>query len=140
MKGKFSALVICPSLALIEQQVNYLNGINLRAVALTSRVVAPERYVLLDQLREGGSDIKFVYVTPEMINYGGQVAVLVRDLCARGDFSFVVIDDGLRFEGFRENLGYLRELRETNRDLKWIIMTTASNAEITHMRCHIRAS
>lgn len=126
-------LVICPDLDLIDQEVTKLNGLNLRAETITSNVVAPERYELSDELREGDTNIRFFYVTPEIIGYGGRVAELVEELCEREDFAFVVVDEALIVEGFRENVVYLRELREANQNLKWIVMTSSED-EIDEIR------
>lgn len=139
MNENGKALVICSSLALIEQQVNYLNSLNLRAVTITHNVVDHERSILMNELRSRESNIKFLYVTPEMIEKSNTVPPLIRDLCESGSFSFVVIDDGLRLEGyrddrFRENVVYLRALRERNVKLKWIVMTTSSEAEINQIK------
>lgn len=117
-------LVINPSLALIDEEVSYLNGLNMRTETITHQVVAPERYEISDELREGDSDIRFFYVTPDIIKYGGRVAELVEELCERGDFLFVVLDESLFYEGKRENVECLRELRAANPTLKWVIMTS----------------
>lgn len=127
-------MAICLDLKVfIHQQVSFLNGKNLRAETINHKVVAPERYELSDELRDGGSNIRFFYVTPEMIGYKGRVAELIEELCMRQEFSFVVVENSLVIEGFRENLAHLRQLRKINPNLKWIIMTSDAN-EIDEIR------
>ena len=129
--------MISPSRVLTEQQLEFLNKKGkLKAVTIDNSFDFEDRDEVFHDLKTDRA-IKFFFVSPEIIGYGGRVAAMVRELMESNLITRVVIDNGLRqglgeekFHKFRENISYLRDVRELFPEIQWTVMTTSSDDEI----------
>lgn len=86
------SVIISPLISLIEDQVDAMNGIGIKAVFLNS--TTPQQHIiseLQNPALNGG--IKLLYITPEKLYRSELVNGLVKDLCYRGMVSRFVVDE-----------------------------------------------
>lgn len=128
-------IVISPSLALIKNQVDYLNdinsrtGFNVQAATINSKVQGDEREDIIDRLLNS-SEIKFLFVTPEILAFGRRILDLVKDLACNGKIFQIVIDNDVKDRGYRPDINSLKKIRRDNANIPWIVLMTGSPAMI----------
>lgn len=58
-------IVFSPLLALIKDQIDYLNNININAVSLNSKTPSKEKHRIINDLKSVKPETKLLYITPE---------------------------------------------------------------------------
>ena len=79
-------LVITPLIALMKEQVNRLNGMEIKSVAIHSGMTAEEIDIALDNCIYG--NVKFLYISPERIS-----TKLFQAKAARFNLSLIAVDE-----------------------------------------------
>ncbi|XP_078426976.1 ATP-dependent DNA helicase Q5 isoform X2 [Cetorhinus maximus] len=85
-------IVISPLIALIQDQIEHMRVLNIRACSLNSKLSLEERKVVLSDLNCGKPSIKLLYITPEMAASNTMLPV-IDSLLARHLLSYLVIDE-----------------------------------------------
>ncbi|KAJ6261087.1 ATP-dependent DNA helicase hus2/rqh1 [Drechslerella dactyloides] len=110
--------VISPLLSLMEDQVDHLKALGIRAYMFNSSVSAEEKREILKELRSqtAAESIQLLYVTPEMLANSVTLEKVMFSLHQRGLIARVVIDEahcvsqwGHDFRKDYKELGRLRE-------------------------------
>ncbi|XP_070779385.1 ATP-dependent DNA helicase Q5 [Enoplosus armatus] len=85
-------LVISPLIALIQDQVDRLKGLNIPACSINSKLPAGERRLILADLGSSSPKLKLLYITPEMVASPSFQPCLM-GLCSRGLLSYLAVDE-----------------------------------------------
>ncbi|XP_076609430.1 ATP-dependent DNA helicase Q5 [Chaetodon auriga] len=85
-------LVISPLIALIQDQVDRLKGLNIPVCSINSKLPAGERRLILADLGSSSPKLKLLYITPEMVASPSFQPCLT-DLCSRGLLSYLAVDE-----------------------------------------------
>nr|XP_046272322.1 ATP-dependent DNA helicase Q5 isoform X2 [Scatophagus argus] len=85
-------LVVSPLIALIQDQVDRLKGLNIPACSINSKLPAAERRLILADLASSSPKLKLLYITPEMLASPSFQPCLT-DLCSRGLLSYLAVDE-----------------------------------------------
>ncbi|KAM9346027.1 ATP-dependent DNA helicase Q5 [Symphorus nematophorus] len=85
-------LVISPLIALIQDQVDRLQSLNIPACSINSKLPAGERRLILADLGSSSPKLKLLYITPEMVASPSFQPCLT-DLCSRGLLSYLAVDE-----------------------------------------------
>ncbi|XP_069510866.1 ATP-dependent DNA helicase Q5 isoform X2 [Ambystoma mexicanum] len=85
-------IVISPLIALIQDQVDHLVALQIRACTLNSKLTLAERRKILDDLESEKPLIKLLYITPEMAASATLRATLT-SLLARHLLSYLIVDE-----------------------------------------------
>ncbi|XP_038552693.1 ATP-dependent DNA helicase Q5 [Micropterus salmoides] len=85
-------LVISPLIALIQDQVDRLKGLNIPACSINSKLPAGERRLILADLGSSCPKLKLLYITPEMVASPSFQPCLT-GLCSRGLLSYLAVDE-----------------------------------------------
>ncbi|XP_070703751.1 ATP-dependent DNA helicase Q5 [Pempheris klunzingeri] len=85
-------LVVSPLIALIQDQVDRLKGLNIPACSINSKLPAGERRLILADLGSSSPKLKLLYITPEMVASPSFQPCLT-DLCSRGLLSYLAVDE-----------------------------------------------
>ena len=85
--------VISPLLSLINDQARHLCQLNIPAIAYTSDLSQADKQLAHQQLDKAEPHTKVVYVTPEMMEKGGQIKDIMRGLLRRKRLARFVIDE-----------------------------------------------
>lgn len=87
-------LVISPLLSLMEDQVDHLRKLNIKAFLMNSESDKTERSWILGQLSNGDVEgLELLYITPEMINKNQNLVRALENLHRRGKLARLVIDE-----------------------------------------------
>ncbi|XP_026441296.1 ATP-dependent DNA helicase Q-like 3 [Papaver somniferum] len=85
-------LVVCPLIALMENQVKALKEKGIRAEYLSSTQTSKVREKILEELNYGKPSLRLLYVTPELIATQGFMPKLTK-LHSRGLLNLIAIDE-----------------------------------------------
>ncbi|KAL3054046.1 hypothetical protein OYC64_006389 [Pagothenia borchgrevinki] len=85
-------LVISPLIALIQDQVDRLQSLNIPACSINSKLPAGERQLIYADLGSSSPKLKLLYITPEMVASPSFKPCLT-DLCTRGLLSYLAVDE-----------------------------------------------
>ncbi|XP_036946204.1 ATP-dependent DNA helicase Q5 [Acanthopagrus latus] len=85
-------LVVSPLIALIQDQVDRLQSLNIPACSINSKLAAGERRLILTDLGSSSPKLKLLYITPEMVASPSFQPHLT-DLCSRGLLSYLAVDE-----------------------------------------------
>ncbi|KAG8446356.1 hypothetical protein GDO86_013987 [Hymenochirus boettgeri] len=85
-------MVISPLIALIQDQVDHLLALKIKACSLNSKLPLPERKKILQDLESESPKIKLLYITPEMAASSSFQPTLTL-LLSRGLLSYFIIDE-----------------------------------------------
>lgn len=86
------AIVISPLIALMTDQLEHLDKLNIPAATLNSKLSATERKSVLDDLYSSKPHLKLLYVTPEQVATS-QFSSLAASLHKRNLLSYFVVDE-----------------------------------------------
>ncbi|KAL9833430.1 ATP-dependent DNA helicase Q5 isoform 6-T7 [Geothlypis trichas] len=85
-------IVISPLIALIQDQVDHLLALKIKACSLNSKLSAQEKKTILADLASEKPQVKLLYITPEMAAASSFQPTL-NSLVARNLLSYLVIDE-----------------------------------------------
>ncbi|OXB61128.1 hypothetical protein ASZ78_013691 [Callipepla squamata] len=85
-------IVISPLIALIQDQVDHLLALKIKACSLTSKLSAQEKKTILADLASEKPQIKLLYITPEMAAASSFQPTL-NSLVSRNLLSYLIIDE-----------------------------------------------
>ncbi|XP_042360347.1 ATP-dependent DNA helicase Q5 [Plectropomus leopardus] len=85
-------LVISPLIALIQDQVDRLQSLNIPACSINSKLPAGERRLILADLGSSSPKLKLLYITPEMVASPSFQPCLT-GLCSRSLLSYLAVDE-----------------------------------------------
>ncbi|KAG6511851.1 hypothetical protein ZIOFF_029929 [Zingiber officinale] len=85
-------LVICPLIALMENQVEFLRKKGISAEFLSSTLAADAKQKIHEDLNSGKPSVRLLYVTPELVATVGFMTKL-KKLYERGLLSLVAVDE-----------------------------------------------
>ena len=124
--------VICPNLSLLENQMNYLNKVDLRTKSINS-TTSPgsiERRDIRESLLDKKTNIKFFFMCPEMaaMDYYNH---FINKMLELGLISHFVIDEAhcVIDKGFRSSFKVLKDFRINHPTVPFIALTTASKPD-----------
>jgi bloom syndrome protein len=87
-------LVVSPLLSLMEDQVDHLRKLNIKAFLMNGETDKSERSWILGQLSNGHAEgLELLYITPEMINKNQNLVRALENLHRRGKLARLVIDE-----------------------------------------------
>ncbi|XP_077867061.1 LOW QUALITY PROTEIN: ATP-dependent DNA helicase Q5-like, partial [Saccoglossus kowalevskii] len=90
--SKGLSIVISPLIALIHDQIEHLQKLNIVAESLNSRILAKDRMRILSDLESDEPKTKLLYITPELAATRGFQSI-IGSLKKRGLLSFLVVDE-----------------------------------------------
>ncbi|NXT76247.1 RECQ5 helicase, partial [Zapornia atra] len=85
-------IVISPLIALIQDQVDHLLALKIKACSLNSKLSAQEKKTILDDLASEKPQVKLLYLTPEMAA-ASSFQPMLNSLLSRNLLSYLVIDE-----------------------------------------------
>ncbi|OCT62971.1 ATP-dependent DNA helicase Q5 [Xenopus laevis] len=85
-------VVISPLIALIQDQVDHLVALKIKACSLNSKLPLPERKKIIQDLESETPQIKLLYITPEMAASASFQPILAQ-LLSRSLLSYLIIDE-----------------------------------------------
>ncbi|NWW42468.1 RECQ5 helicase, partial [Pedionomus torquatus] len=85
-------IVISPLIALIQDQVDHLLALKIKACSLNSKLSAQEKKTILADLASEKPQVKLLYITPEMAAASSFQATL-NSLVSRNLLSYLIIDE-----------------------------------------------
>ncbi|MEE6526786.1 hypothetical protein FKM82_027644, partial [Ascaphus truei] len=85
-------VVISPLIALIQDQVDHLEALKIKACSLNSKLPAAERKSILQDLESEKPQTKLLYITPEMAASPSFQPTLTL-LLSRGLLSYLIVDE-----------------------------------------------
>jgi bloom syndrome protein len=87
-------LVVSPLLSLMQDQVDHLRKLNIKAFLMNGETEKAERSWILGQLsNNGGEGLELLYITPEMINKNQTLVRALEKLHRRNRLARLVIDE-----------------------------------------------
>lgn len=87
-------LVVSPLLSLMQDQVEHLRKLNIKAFLMNGESDKAERSWILGQLSdEGGEGLELLYITPEMVNKNQNLVRALEKLHRRNRLARLVIDE-----------------------------------------------
>lgn len=125
-------VVICPNLSLLENQMNYLNKVDLRSTSInsTTRAGSNERRDIRVSLLDNNSNIKFFFMCPEMLAKDFYTC-FINEMLRLDLISHFVIDEAhcVIDKGFRSSFKVLKNFRMNHPKVPFIALTTASKSD-----------
>lgn len=126
-------IVFSPLIALIQDQVDYLKSLKIKAESINSKLGVKERNQILDDLRSLRPSVKLLYITPELAATAHFSGIL-QSLHKRGLISFFVVDEAHCVSqwghDFRPDYLKLGKLREEYSDARWVALTATATAHV----------
>jgi superfamily II DNA helicase RecQ len=147
------AVVFSPLISLIQDQVEAMTAVGIRAVSFASNMSTNGSYnlndsfadvenrALFDELRnmrgdQGDNDIKMLYITPEKFSKSEYLKRVLKGLCSRGLLSRFVIDEAHCMSqwghDFRPDYLSLRQIREEFPSVPIMALTATANKNVVN--------
>ncbi|XP_035710211.1 ATP-dependent DNA helicase Q5 isoform X2 [Folsomia candida] len=127
------AVVFCPLIALIQDQLGHLAKLNIRGESINSKITTTERKRILDDLKTTNPATKLLYITPELAatpNFRTHLENFHRN----GKISYFVVDEAHCVSewghDFRTDYLRLGELRTLFRDVPWVALTATAAPKV----------
>ncbi|PSN39325.1 hypothetical protein C0J52_23599 [Blattella germanica] len=127
------AIVFSPLLALIKDQMDNLQSLNIVANSINSKMGTKERAIVINDLKCKCPTTRMLYVTPEQANTN-LFKALMGDLHKFNKISYVVVDEAHCVSqwghDFRPDYLKLGQLRAKYMDIPWIALTATASAKV----------
>lgn len=126
-------LVVCPLIALMENQVMTLKEKGIAAEYLSSNQTSHVKKKILEDLDSGKPSVRLLYVTPELISTPGFMSKLTK-IYARGLLNLVAIDEAHCIStwghDFRPSYRKLSSLRSRLPDVPMLALTATAAPKV----------
>ncbi|XP_052181370.1 ATP-dependent DNA helicase Q-like 3 [Diospyros lotus] len=126
-------LVVCPLIALMENQVMALKEKGIAAEYLSSTLTSQVRNKIHEDLESGKPSLKLLYVTPELIATPGFMSKL-KKIHARGLLNLIAIDEAHCISSwghdFRPSYRKLSSLRNSLSDIPILALTATAAPKV----------
>jgi bloom syndrome protein len=122
-------IVFQPSSVLINNHKEFLDSLNIRAEIIDGNVSYEERDDIRAEIEEADSQIRFLFVTPEVVNKNFIMREFLENILTEGEIvNYVVVDEAHKLidSTYRESYELLGELRMMNEDIPWIALTSTN--------------
>ncbi|KAF3283523.1 ATP-dependent DNA helicase sgs1 [Orbilia oligospora] len=135
-KTKGITFVISPLLSLMEDQVDHLGALKIRAFMFNSSITAEERREILKELKspDAATSIQLLYVTPEMLASSKMMEAAMGSLHKRNLIARVVIDEAHCVSqwghDFRKDYKELGKLRTGLRGVPFMALTATATPQV----------
>ncbi|RVD88738.1 uncharacterized protein DFL_002912 [Arthrobotrys flagrans] len=135
-RTKGITFVISPLLSLMEDQVDHLKALNIRAFMFNSSITAEERREILKELRspDAATSIQLLYVTPEMLASSKSMETAMGSLHRRNLIARVVIDEAHCVSqwghDFRKDYKELGKLRSGLQGVPFMALTATATPRV----------
>lgn len=86
-----TTIVISPLISLMQDQVQHLVDLNIKAGMISSKSNAEELKLMINLFREGF--LKIVYLSPEKVNKSAMIQKIIESLYNKGQLARVVVDE-----------------------------------------------
>ncbi|KAJ8925777.1 hypothetical protein NQ315_009627 [Exocentrus adspersus] len=127
-------IVISPLIALVTDQVDKLNALDIRAAHLCCTLTRQQAAVVISKLYFNEPEIDLLYVTPERIMGSKQTQDALDSLYRRGKLARFVIDEGhclsLWGHDFRPDYKKLSVLRDKYSDIQMLSFTATATKQV----------
>ncbi|CAG7690375.1 unnamed protein product [Allacma fusca] len=133
LKERKFAVVLCPLIALIQDQIQHLSKIKIQARTINSKSTQKERQAILDDLFAKCPDTKLLYVTPEQVATPNFQSMLERWI-SQDKISYFIVDEAHCVSqwghDFRPDYIKLGAVRLKYDHIPWIALTATASAQV----------
>ena len=125
-------VVVCPLISLMNDQVQHLLDLGIRAAYLNSGLSAGQRRFVLQLL--SNAELDLIYIAPEMVTASQQFKAAIQSLYKRNNLARVVIDEAHCVSSwghdFRPEYKQLSWFKENFPDISVMALTATANKSV----------
>ncbi|CAL8102843.1 unnamed protein product [Orchesella dallaii] len=133
LKDRSFAIVFTPLLALIQDQIDHLRKLKIRAETINSKVSVTDKKRIISDLMAVRPDTKLLYITPEQAATDGFKGLMSK-LIDQGKISYFVVDEAHCVSqwghDFRHDYLKLGDIRVAYKDIPWIALTATASPKV----------